>query len=173
MLKKLLNRERGFTIIEVMIVLAIAGLIMVIVFIAVPQLQSNARDTRRRDLVSRVKAEMETYANNNGGIYPLNPTGSGTGTVTDFYTRYINGKVDIKDPGSGNDIGVGTGGNYVAYSSTVTLPANPGDFQVVRGAKCNGEGVQASGTNTGTNTRVFAVLIGLDRAGTRFCVDNG
>ena len=37
------RKESGFTIVEVMIVLAIAGLILAIVFIAVPALQRNAR----------------------------------------------------------------------------------------------------------------------------------
>jgi prepilin-type N-terminal cleavage/methylation domain-containing protein len=35
------NNKKGFTIIEVLIVLAIAGVIMVIVFLAVPALQRN------------------------------------------------------------------------------------------------------------------------------------
>jgi prepilin-type N-terminal cleavage/methylation domain-containing protein len=39
MSKKLSKKEKGFTIIEVMIVLAIAGLIMLVVFLAVPALQ--------------------------------------------------------------------------------------------------------------------------------------
>ena len=43
-------------------VLAIAGLIMAVVFLAVPQLQRSARDSQRKDLVSRIKSEIETYA---------------------------------------------------------------------------------------------------------------
>jgi prepilin-type N-terminal cleavage/methylation domain-containing protein len=38
------KREAGFTIIEVLIVLAIAALILLIVFLAVPALQRNARN---------------------------------------------------------------------------------------------------------------------------------
>jgi prepilin-type N-terminal cleavage/methylation domain-containing protein len=72
-MKNLLNKRKasGFTIIEVMIVLAIAGLIMVIVFIAVPQLQRNQRDNARQNIANRVKAEIETYAGNNQGLYPF------------------------------------------------------------------------------------------------------
>jgi prepilin-type N-terminal cleavage/methylation domain-containing protein len=36
--------KNGFTIIETMIALSIVGLIMVIVFIAVPEMQSSVRD---------------------------------------------------------------------------------------------------------------------------------
>ena len=38
----------GFTIIEVVLVLAIAGLIFLMVFIALPALQRSQRDTERR-----------------------------------------------------------------------------------------------------------------------------
>jgi prepilin-type N-terminal cleavage/methylation domain-containing protein len=49
MLHNLKKRNEGFTIIEVMIVLAIAGLIMLVVFLAVPALQRNSRNTQRNN----------------------------------------------------------------------------------------------------------------------------
>ena len=42
------SEQKGFTIIEVMIVLAIAGLIILIVFLAVPALQRNGRNTQQK-----------------------------------------------------------------------------------------------------------------------------
>lgn len=47
------NKTQGFTIIEVVLVLAIAGLIFLMVFIALPALQRSQRDTQRRDDVAR------------------------------------------------------------------------------------------------------------------------
>jgi prepilin-type N-terminal cleavage/methylation domain-containing protein len=173
------KKAEGFTIIEVMIVLAIAGLIMVIVFIAVPQLQRNQRDNTRQNIVNRVEAEVQTYAGNNQGVYPFLTTGAGVGRWSDFYNRYINNGtilVRIQDPSTGTDVFTATTNAPVAYAAAMAagtgLPANRGDFALVYGAACNGENLQASGTNTPT-TRNFAVLIGLDRAGTRYCVDNG
>ena len=61
----------GFTIIEVMVVLAIAGLILAIILIAVPQLQRNARDNGRQNTMLRVRGEIETYSSNNSGTYPF------------------------------------------------------------------------------------------------------
>jgi prepilin-type N-terminal cleavage/methylation domain-containing protein len=68
MLNRLQNRkEEGFTIIEVLIVLAIAGLIMLIVFLAVPALQRNSRNNARNSDASRVVAAVtECLANRNG-----------------------------------------------------------------------------------------------------------
>lgn len=68
-LKKQSSAQKGFTIIEVLIVLAIAGLIMLIVFLAVPALQRNSRNTQRRnDVASYLGAVNEFISNNNGKV---------------------------------------------------------------------------------------------------------
>jgi prepilin-type N-terminal cleavage/methylation domain-containing protein len=178
--------NKGFTIIEVMIVLAIAGLIMVIVFIAVPQLQRNQRDNARQSIANRLKAEMETYAGNNQGQYPFTVAACGsapdTGKWCDFYNRYISGKVNVKDPNTGNDVVAAAPGVLGAAPDTTTfvigagaataLPTQRGDVTVAYGAKCKGESLAASG-GASVNTRNYALLIGLDRAGTMYCADNG
>lgn len=70
MLQKIKKRDDGFTIIEVLIVLAIAGLIMLIVFLAVPALQRSSRNTQRKNDVSNTLSAINTYTNNNGGTLP-------------------------------------------------------------------------------------------------------
>lgn len=68
MLGKLKKDNKGFTIIEVLIVLAIAGLIILIVFLAVPALQRNSRNTQRTTDVSRLASAVNECLNNNNGI---------------------------------------------------------------------------------------------------------
>jgi len=77
MFTKLKNRKEGFTIIEVLIVLAIAGLIMLIVFLAVPALQRNSRNTQYRSEASQLLAATTEFTNNNNGTLPA-ASGSGT-----------------------------------------------------------------------------------------------
>jgi len=55
----------GFTIIEVVLVLAIAGLIFLMVFIALPALQRSQRDTQRRDDIARANTALTQYMANN------------------------------------------------------------------------------------------------------------
>ena len=62
--------KEGFTIIEVLIVLAIAGLIFLIVFLAVPALQRNSRNTSRQADVSGLLAGFNEFAANNNGQMP-------------------------------------------------------------------------------------------------------
>ena len=67
MLHNLKKRNEGFTIIEVMIVLAIAGLIMLVVFLAVPALQRNSRNTQRTADATRVTGAVDECLNNKNG----------------------------------------------------------------------------------------------------------
>jgi len=60
----------GFTIIEVVLVLAIAGLIFLMVFIALPALQRSQRDTQRRNDMSALASQMTQYQSNNNGKLP-------------------------------------------------------------------------------------------------------
>ena len=62
---KNIKTKKGFTIIEVVLVLAIAGLIFLMVFVALPQLQRSQRDTQRRQDLSRVVTSLVQYQTNN------------------------------------------------------------------------------------------------------------
>jgi prepilin-type N-terminal cleavage/methylation domain-containing protein len=63
--------SNGFTIIEVVLVLAIAGLIFLMVFLALPALQRSQRDTARKNDVGIVVAALQSYMSNNGGKLPI------------------------------------------------------------------------------------------------------
>lgn len=64
------KEKEGFTIIEVVLVLAIAGLIFLMVFVALPALQRSQRDTARKNDVSVVSAAVTSYSSNNRGSFP-------------------------------------------------------------------------------------------------------
>lgn len=62
--------NKGFTIIEVVLVLAIAGLIFLMVFVALPALQSGQRDTARKNDASAVVSAVNTFMSGNKGAFP-------------------------------------------------------------------------------------------------------
>lgn len=70
MLKQKNSSRRGFTIIEVVLVLAIAGLIFLMVFLALPALQRSQRDTERRNKLGEFKTQITQYQSNNRGRVP-------------------------------------------------------------------------------------------------------
>lgn len=74
MTKNNLKSKEGFTIIEVVLVLAIAGLIFLMVFIAFPGLQRGQRDTQRRNDMSRFLSQLSQYQTNNRGQVPTTGT---------------------------------------------------------------------------------------------------
>jgi len=154
------KREKGFTIIEVMIVLAIAGLIMVVVLIAVPQLQRSQRDSTRQTVVNRLSTELGTYASNNNGKYPFVAA-----DFTDFNTRYITGKVELKNPQTGDE--------YTLVVATAGAAAGqlPTSAQIMMypGTSCSGE--TATGTVT-LSSRQYSAVVQLERSGIYYCIDN-
>ena len=81
-MKTLSTKKQGFTIIEVVLVLAIAGLIFLMVFVALPALQRSQRDTARRNDMSRVDTALIQYqTNHNNSKYNLP-----TSTLTNGHT---------------------------------------------------------------------------------------
>jgi prepilin-type N-terminal cleavage/methylation domain-containing protein len=67
---RLHKRQSGFTVIEMMIVLAVAGVIMLIVFLAVPALQRSARNTERKNDAAAIAGAVATFSNDNNGPLP-------------------------------------------------------------------------------------------------------
>lgn len=59
--------KRGFTIIEVVLVLAVAGLIFLMAFLAFPALQRSQHNTQRRNDYSMLSTAVTGYMSNNGG----------------------------------------------------------------------------------------------------------
>jgi prepilin-type N-terminal cleavage/methylation domain-containing protein len=73
-MNKLIKKQKGFTIIEVLIVLAIAGVIMLVVFLAVPQLQRNSRNTQRKSDAGHLLNILNEYKATNLGAVPASLT---------------------------------------------------------------------------------------------------
>jgi len=159
--------QEGFTIIEVMIVLAIAGLILVVVLVAIPQLQRNQRNNARQSISARITTEVSNFAGNNNGNIPNAATGNtagnfgnSTGQSNTFTGKYLGG-VDINDPSTGDPVGleVSTSGN----------PAQ-GVVRYNEGRQCL-DGGDGANTTTGASGRSFTIQIGLE-GGLTYCLDN-
>ncbi|HET7060450.1 MAG TPA: prepilin-type N-terminal cleavage/methylation domain-containing protein [Candidatus Saccharimonadales bacterium] len=124
MISKLQKRNNeGFTIIEVMIVLAIAALILLIVLLAVPALQRNSRNTTIKNDASSVAGGINTSESDNNGTTPTNVTGTGTVTITNTApsTIRVNGgtAVTFLASTSGAPTAAGGGAGQVPNSSIV------------------------------------------------------
>ena len=76
------NQHSGFTIIEVVLVLAIAGMLFLVVFLAGPARQRNQRDNARKQDVNKVVGGIQRYIVDNSG-WPVSGIVS-TGFFTDF-----------------------------------------------------------------------------------------
>ena len=97
--------EKGFTIIEVALVLAIGALIFLVIFLAVPALQRNQRnDARKRDISNIVEAVTNYNANNPATALPAGTAYDGSPNRNNGLGKHLDNlssstdKVIVQDP---------------------------------------------------------------------------
>lgn len=130
MLSKVKNRkEQGFTIIEVLIVLAIAGLILLVVFLAVPALKRNSNNTAMKSDVQNLIGGITEFQANNDGKMPTSVSGTGDITISNgalTQTTKIRGATQV---------------TFAIAAATPVAPAagtpSSGNIHVMIGQKCD------------------------------------
>ncbi len=134
--------------------LAIAGLIFLMVFLALPALQKSQRDTVRRNSLSTFSSQVTQFQSNNKGAVPT------TAAIDSFVTKYM--QSNWSDPVTNNPYVKG------ASNAAVDLPASAaGTWYYSDGNICDGETI----TTTGAGARNFAVRMKLEGSGVA-CQDN-
>jgi prepilin-type N-terminal cleavage/methylation domain-containing protein len=140
MLHKLQQRkDAGFTIIEVMIVLAIAGLIMLIVFLAVPALQRNSHNTTRKNDIGRLGSAVNDWVSNNNGQV-LTAGASNANLTTIINDAGSLGQYTLAPSSSSLSVVDGSGSAQTALSSIDKVV-------IVTGAQCDQNGTTKPGTS--------------------------
>lgn len=144
----LLKKDKGFTLIEIVLVLAIAGLILLIVFLAVQGAQKSRRDSARKHDAARMLAAWESCAANNGGNY--NSAACNTTTVLMAGgSAYFSPNVS---PSGG------------AYGTAAPSAATPDNMQST---------YSAAGTAACGGTNHYAVItVGQEQGTGTYCVGN-
>lgn len=179
------TNTHGFTIIEVLIVLAIAGLVMLIVFMTVPTLQRNSRNYQRKYAADQVASSMAEYYNSNAQQYADSPAAMCT-----FFTTYASGIGSMTD--SCNPTYVS--GNHcvlvnltrfdVCYHDRMNTPhsyiGSEDEISIILGHWCNSgthyyapDGTNPITSNGGgdDNLLSYAVWVQLEK-GPVYCIDN-
>ncbi len=125
------TNKKGFTIIEVVLVLAIAALIFLMIFIAFPALSRGQANTSRKNDASAIAAAINTYRTNHNGTLP--------DTYGDI-SPYIDKLAQLTLPDDAT--GIATGAGTITTSDNSAL-----DTVIIRtSAKCddNNEAVAGS-----------------------------
>jgi prepilin-type N-terminal cleavage/methylation domain-containing protein len=159
--KQLTNSsDRGFTIIEVVLVLAIAGLIFLMVFIALPALQRGQRDAQRKEDLSRISVQMTNYLSSTRGAVP-----NSADSLGNFVRGFLKGSDNVT---AGDDYKDPNGNNYsVRYQ---TKPTQVGQIGYYSKSYCDvntDEGVTSSNA-----ARDYAITIELENQTAPYCIDN-
>ncbi len=71
-----INKNTGFTLIELMVVITIIGLLASTVLASLTTARAKARDAARVQVVKELQKALELYRNANGGNYPCSSSAS-------------------------------------------------------------------------------------------------
>jgi prepilin-type N-terminal cleavage/methylation domain-containing protein len=161
------KRQEGFTIIEVLIVLAIAGLIMLVVFLAVPNLQRNQRNTSRRADAARIATAASNFVANNNGTIPsasadVTSIIGDAGTLSQYPGFAVAGTLATA---AANKM------SLVAAGAGTPAAISVDGMQLVTGGKC---GTAGAATNVSASARSMALQYAQEQSGGGFtgvCVD--
>ncbi len=117
MLKK--SSQKGFTIVELLIVIVVIGILAALVLNTFSGVQKRARDTQRQTDVNAIATQLEVYYNDNG-TYPLatgitvpNFKGIDAGALQPPQSTQTGLKAVSAAPTASGDFGVGTAEQYL------------------------------------------------------------
>ena len=177
MAKNNTNTKQGFTIIEVVLVLAIAGLIFLMVYIAWPALQRSQRDTQRRNDYSMLSTAISNYSTNNNGKL-VNILGGDTSKTLAANT-YINESGEDPNGHTYRLTAVKCGNTGTSSTSTCTNPSgkpqkgdatNGDQVFVVLNADCTGQDSTGyARPKYNSSSRAFAIFGYLEGGSQTFC----
>ncbi len=169
----------GFTIIEVVLVLAIAGLIFLMVFIALPQLQRAQKDTQRREDVDRLSSAITQWQANNNGRIPGQREASVCTPGTDTSMTALRGDTEacrllreyMNSVSATENAFVDPDGPPYQLRIFNGPASNRPDgldhtIYMYTRSKCNGEEIEQA-----NNPRDYAILYKLEGSGT-YCISN-
>lgn len=128
--------KKGFTLIELLVVIAIIGLLSTLAVVALGSAREKARDAKRLADLKQVQTALESYNNENGGVYPaeavavtlgvdsfacLSSAGFAATGCADAYMDPV-----PEDPGTGTYSYISADGT--TYTITATLEGTVGNL---------------------------------------------
>lgn len=143
-------KSLGFTLIEIVFVLAIAGFIIGLIFLAFPQGKIAAHDAERRTYLQQVASNIDKFKESQANQFQ--------------YPSALNFNSNFQPPGGAyavttNDTNPGGGGIY--NFSVPPIAPSPGTIVYTAGEACNGS----------TAGNYYSLRIGLE-SGSTYCLDN-
>lgn len=105
--------DMGFTLVEILVVIAIIGILATLAIISYTGAQKQARDTQRKSDIKQYQMALESYSAKNNGTYPVS---TGATSVTDYC-------VDLEMDSCPDDPVTDDGYRYTSDGLTYTLNA--------------------------------------------------
>jgi prepilin-type N-terminal cleavage/methylation domain-containing protein len=144
------KKQKGFTIVELLIVIVVIGILATLVIVTFSGIQQRARDTQRQTDINAIQGHMEAYYAQNGN-YPT------LAMVTDATWRAANMQgldpeaLNAPDGTAISATAVGTSGHYQLTTSVGGAACTVVGTGAAMTANCDAYVLTADLENSGTN----------------------
>ncbi len=82
------NNKKGFTLVELLVVIAIIAILVVLILVALGVARQKARDSQRKTDVRSIVTALELYADDHGGTFPADQDALYS-TASDGMAKYL------------------------------------------------------------------------------------
>lgn len=156
------QRQKGFTIVELLIVIVVIAILAAIVIVAYNGVQNQASDSRRLHDAQEIQSAVEAYKVANGAFPPITPANQ---EPLGYEASYVTGSFlnTIKTNGIVKQIPVDPINNstyyyryYVYTAGQYGCPANRGDYYIIEIVKFQSKTGQGLGPGFSCSGRDWA-----------------
>lgn len=120
---KIRKSEKGFTLVELLVVIAIIAILIVLILVALNVARQRARDSQRQTDLRSVQTALEIYASENNGLYPDATLENNLQT-----TGYLNPLPS--DPIGDTEYGYHVAGDNLSYTLCAVEERGSGTYEV-------------------------------------------
>lgn len=118
------KNNKGFTIVELLIVIVVIGILALLVITTYSGIQAKARNSKRSTDIASIQTQLEAFFSENGYYPSRTDMNNDSWLATNMKSLDKGGLIDPKNPTQSNDLAAAPAANVYSYAVTDSAGAS-------------------------------------------------